>query len=68
MVNDEWQFERINTFYSPLSGALMPPMKRVTVTVSSETSLTILRYLKEVKHLSPEKAIDAALKLLFDER
>lgn len=46
----------------------MPPLKTVTLTVRSETSLAILRYLKEVKRLSPEKAIDAALKMLFDER
>lgn len=46
----------------------MPPMKRVTITLSSEATLAILAYMKEVKRLSPERAIEVALKLFFEKQ
>lgn len=45
----------------------MPPLKKITVVVKSEASLAILHYLKEVKRLAAERAIELALKKYFDE-
>ncbi len=45
----------------------MPPLRKITITVKSETTLAILHYLKEVKRLRSERAIELALKKYFDE-
>ncbi len=45
----------------------MPPLKKTTVTVANETALAILAFLKETKHLNPDRAVELALKKYFDE-
>lgn len=45
----------------------MPPLKKITVNIANETSLAILHFLKEMKHLNADRAIDLALKKYFDE-
>ena len=45
----------------------MPPIKPITVTVKTEATIAILAYLREVKKISSERAIDLALKKYFDE-
>lgn len=45
----------------------MPPIKPITVTVKTEATIAILAYLKQVRKLASDRAIDLALRKYFDE-